>query len=191
MDEPQHEELQRKRQLEAERDKLTEAQRKEFDRTCAILRANETYTTEYALKAAELHRTESGVKLRTDLQALYRTAEQQGRIEQGKGFARVDEQRELAAKTLALKEAEQRQQQALSDSHRQHETDVIARRQRDFETTQFIRAASGIDRQRHQNGQYNELRRAPEPEAPTKESDWQRVGREVGGNTMKPPSLKM
>ena len=70
MDERQQIEFQLQQQLEAERLKLTEAQRASLDRYCDVLKTHEIYKTEHAIEAAELIRAEDGEQLRSDLQNL-------------------------------------------------------------------------------------------------------------------------
>jgi hypothetical protein len=64
--------------LETERQKLTDEQRREHDLFCQVLRANETYRDDFALKAAELIRTEQGWRQASELQILAREADRVG-----------------------------------------------------------------------------------------------------------------
>ena len=177
-------------QLEAVRATLTKEQLADLERHAASLREQEIYAPKYETQIAKIIRVvDYAHKQGSEIKEVYGRAEREAR---GR-----DAKEQLAAKMLALKEAEQRQQQQakqeLSDSQRQHAAEVIARRQRDFEAGQFIRDAAGIDRERHQNGRYNELRKldeSPQKEGvKQKENDWQRVGREVAGNTLKPQAI--
>ncbi len=160
MDDLQLNEVERVRQLEAEREKLTEAQRKKLDHFCASLKANETYKTEYALKAAEIIRTEDGVWLAHQIRRLKETADQQGLIDQRKA-ADKDKAKALdAQKTDAAQptpEPTNKQQQ--TEDPRLAQLIENARQlggERDPAAAEvWVRQAESLDRQRARHGRYD------------------------------------
>ena len=69
-------ELERQKQLGLERQKLTDAQRQQHDRFCAVLKENETYSTAIAIEAAKvIHQFDGTRKLGQELRYLADRAE--------------------------------------------------------------------------------------------------------------------
>jgi hypothetical protein len=114
MDEQQQAELKWQKQLEAERQKLTEKQRQRYDSFCALLKANETYSPRFAIEGAQaVHAFYGTQKLGSELAYIAQRAEHQGFIEQRAAFAEADKQKELQAQKAEQERAE-REAQALA-----------------------------------------------------------------------------
>jgi hypothetical protein len=171
-------------QLEAARAKLNVEQLARLDWHAERLREKEVYALRHEIALAGILRTDDRPhQQQVQINDVRKRAEYEAR-----DGAHKDQ---VIAYARALKEAEQRQQQQalnnLSEQRRKQEAEVIARRQRDFETSQMLRNAEELDRQRRQTERYNGVRRSedsPQKEGiKEKENDWQRVGREVLNNS--------
>jgi len=107
MDEWQRDEFEKRKQLEAERDKLTDAQRQQHDSFCAFHHEQKTLTPELAIKAARIIRTERGVHQMRGLDDLDSQANAAAEDKQRKAFAADDARKELRAQEAAERKAEE------------------------------------------------------------------------------------
>ena len=138
MDEQQQQD-ELKRRLEAERQKLTDEQRKQHDLFCQDLKERKVYTVPEAINAARIIRTEDGIrqaaglreiKERSERDALERRARAQAENERHKKYlAQKDEQRKVARE-----QGIEKQRQRDADNLKKQEQEKQTREQKDRET---------------------------------------------------------
>ena len=160
MDDLRQKELEQ--QLEVERQKLTEEQREKHDRFCALLKANETYSTQFAIEGAQaIYALDGTQKLGHELRHLADRADQQGLIDQRKAFADADKAKKTpdAEKTEPAppeptnkpqQDEDARQQQLVTNAK-----ELGGKEKGDVEAAAWVRQAESLDRQRHQHGRYD------------------------------------
>jgi len=141
MDEWQRDEFEKRKQLEAERDKLTDAQRQQHDSFCAFHHEQKTLTPELAIKAARIIRTERGVHQMRGLDDLDSQANAAAEDKQRKAFAADDARKELRAQEAAERKAEEaraaEQRQAQEQAKQLAATETAQREPLPKSVTQF------------------------------------------------------
>ena len=141
MDEWQRDEFEKRKQLEAERDKLTDAQRQQHDSFCAFHHEQKTLTPELAIKVARIIRTERGVHQMRGLDDLDSQANAAAEDKQRKAFAADDAPKELRAQEAAERKAEEaraaEQRQAQEQAKQLAATETAQREPLPKSVTQF------------------------------------------------------